>query len=203
MKNLLLFTALVSFSFASAQITTNAGTFNKPAAGETAFEMHFTPNIQGGSQFGEAQETNSNKDDIIDDKGTVSVMMRKFKDDSKAVRMFGSFDLNGSDADGADTTIDATFGYGIENHLAGAERLSTFWGYQGGIKLLNMGGDDVNFGLAGGVFAGADYYIIPKVYIGTEFGFGLDIDAPGADGADTKYRIGHDLTANFRLGFRL
>ena len=30
MKNFLLFIALVSFSFASAQITTNAGTFNKP-----------------------------------------------------------------------------------------------------------------------------------------------------------------------------
>ena len=202
MKNLLLFTALVSFSFASAQITTDAGTFNKPAAGETAFEMHFTPNITGGSQFGDAQETNSNNDGVID-KGTVSVMMRKFKDDSKAVRMFGSFDLNGSDEEGADTIINATFGYGIENHLAGAERLSTFWGYQGGIKLLNIGGDDVNFGLAGGVFVGADYYIIPKVYIGTEFGFGLDIDAPGGDAADTSYRIGHDLTANFRLGFRL
>ena len=201
MKKLLLVVAIASFGIASAQITTNAGTFNKPAAGETAFEMHFTPNITGGSQFGDAQETNSDADAIID-KGTVSVMMRKFKDDSKAVRMFGSFDLNGSDADGDDTIIDATFGYGIENHFSGAERLSTYWGYQGGIKLLNIGGDDVNFGLAGGVFVGADYYIIPKVYIGTEFGFGLDIDAPGGD-ADASYSIGHDLTANFRLGFRL
>ena len=51
MKNLLLFTALVSFSFASAQITTNAGTFNKPAAGETAFEMHFTPNLDGAAML--------------------------------------------------------------------------------------------------------------------------------------------------------
>ena len=41
MKNFLLFIALVSFSFASAQITTNAGTFNKPAEGETAFEFQF------------------------------------------------------------------------------------------------------------------------------------------------------------------
>ena len=201
MKKLLLVVAIASFGIASAQITTNAGTFTKPSAGETAFEMHFTPNITGGSQFGEAQENISNTG--VSGEGTVSVMMRKFKDDSRAVRMFGSFDLNGSDAEGADTIIDATFGYGIENHLAGAERLSTFWGYQGGIKLLNIGGDDVNFGLAGGLFVGADYYIIPKVYIGTEFGFGLDIDAPGADAANTSYSIGHDLTANFRLGFRL
>ena len=45
MKNFLLFIALVSFSFASAQITTNAGTFNKPGEGETAFEFQFMPNL--------------------------------------------------------------------------------------------------------------------------------------------------------------
>ncbi|MDB4178554.1 hypothetical protein N9759_00945 [Flavobacteriaceae bacterium] len=195
MKNLLLFTALLTFSFASAQITTDAGTFNKPSAGETAFEMHFTPNLQGGSQFGDAQENLSGE--------TIAVMMRRFKDDSKAVRMFGSFELNGSDVDDADTIIDATFGYGIENHLAGAERLSTFWGYQGGLQLLNIGGDDVDFGIAGGVFVGADYYIIPKVYIGTEFGFGLNIAAEGGDDGVTTYGLGHNLSANFRLGFRL
>jgi len=195
MKKLLLVVAIASFGIASAQITTNAGTFTKPSAGETAFEMHFTPNLQGSAQFGEAQENLSG--------GIVSVMMRRFKDDSKAVRMFGSFDLNGSDADGADTIIDATFGYGIENHLSGADRLSTFWGYQGGISLLNIGGDDVDFGLAGGVFVGADYYIIPKVYIGTEFGFGLLIDAEGGDAGNTNYSLGHNLSANLRLGFRL
>ena len=37
MKNLLLFTALLTFSFGSAQITTDAGTFNKPSAGENCF----------------------------------------------------------------------------------------------------------------------------------------------------------------------
>jgi hypothetical protein len=195
MKKLLLITALATFSFATAQISTNAGTFNKPAAGETAFEMHFTPNLQGGTQFGAPQENL--------DGGTVSVMMRKFKSESKAVRMFGNFDLNGSDAEGADTIANATFGYGIENHLAGAERLSTFWGYQGGLQLLNLGGDDVDFGIAGGVFVGADYYIIPKVYIGTEFGYGLSIASEGGDDGDTTYGLGHNLSANFRIGFRL
>ena len=195
MKNLLIFTALLTFSFGSAQITTDAGTFNKPSAGETAFEMHFTPNLQGGSQFGDAQENLGGE--------TIAVMMRRFKDDSKAVRMFGSFELNGSDVEGDDTIVNATFGYGIENHLAGAERLSTFWGYQGGLKIENIGGDDVDFGLAAGVFVGADYYIIPKVYIGTEFGFGLDVDAKGGDAGDTTYGLGHNLSANFRLGFRL
>ena len=51
MKNFLLFIALVSFSFASAQITTNAGTFNKPTEGETAFEFNFMPNLDGTTMF--------------------------------------------------------------------------------------------------------------------------------------------------------
>ena len=195
MKKLLLIAALSIFAFGSAQISTNAGTFTKPAAGDVAFEMHFTPNLQGSSQFGEAQENLNGS--------TVAVMMRKWKEDSKAVRMFGEFELNGSSEDGVDTIIDAMFGYGIENHLTGAERLSTFWGYQGCIAIENIGGDDVDFGLAGGVFVGADYYIIPKVYIGTEFGFGLSIDAEGGDNGETDFGLGHNLSANFRVGFRL
>ena len=195
MKKLLLIAALSIFAFGSAQISTNAGTFTKPAAGDVAFEMHFTPNLQGTSQFGEAQENLTGS--------TVAVMMRKWKDESKAVRMAADFSLSGSDEDGADTIIDVTFGYGIENHLAGAERLSTFWGYQGGIAIENIGADDVDFGLAGGVFVGADYYIIPKVYIGTEFGFGLDIMAEGGDNGNTTFDLDHNLSANFRLGFRL
>ena len=190
MKKLLLITALVSFSFASAQITTNAGTFNKPSAGETAFEMHFTPNLQGGSQFGEAQENLSGE--------TIGVMMRKWKSDTKVVRMSGDFDLMSGD----DTIVNATFGYGIENHFSGAERLSTFWGYQGGLSIDNIGGDDIDFGIAAGLFVGADYYIMPKVYVGTEFGFGLSVDAPGGDAA-TTFEIGHNLSGNLRIGFRL
>ncbi|MFL2623935.1 MAG: hypothetical protein ACJ0P6_05495 [Flavobacteriaceae bacterium] len=195
MKKLLLTAALSIFAFGSAQISTNAGTFNKPSAGDIAFEMHFTPNLQGSSQFGEAQENLTGS--------TIAVMMRKWRDDSKAVRMYGDFNLNGSDADGADTIINAKFGYGIENHLAGAERLSTFWGYQGGIAIENIGGDDIDFGLAGGVFVGADYYIIPKVYIGTEFGFGLDVTAEGGDNGNTTFELDHNLSANFRIGFML
>lgn len=195
MKKLLLTAALSIFAFGTAQITTNAGTFNKPSAGDTAFEMHFTPNLQGTGQFGEAQENLTGS--------TVAVMMRKWSDDSKATRMFGEFDLMGSDADGVDTIANVTFGYGIENHLAGAERLSTFWGYQGGIQVLNIGGDDIDFGLAGGVFVGADYYIIPKVYIGTEFGFGLEVASEGGDAGDTDFELGHNLSANFRIGFML
>ena len=75
MKNFLLFIALVSFSFASAQITTNAGTFNKPGEGETAFEFQFMPNLDGNAMFADQ----------------ATVMMRRFKSDTKAVRWTGRF----------------------------------------------------------------------------------------------------------------
>ena len=46
---------------------------------------------------------------------------------------------------------------------------------------------------------GADYYIIPKVYIGTEIGYGLGIIS--AD--DTAFALDGSVTGMLRLGFRL
>ena len=102
MKNFLLFIALVSFSFASAQITTNAGTFNKPAEGETAFEFNFMPNLDGTTMFTDK----------------ANVMMRKFKSDTRAVSLQSIFKcmlIRG--VEGSDMTYGIGLGYGIENHL--------------------------------------------------------------------------------------
>ena len=186
MKNLLLFTALVTFSFASAQITTNAGTFNKPTAGDTAFEMKFMPNLDGTAMFAESSS------------GTL--MMRSFKSDTKATRISASLTIADSGTDDSDTTFKAKIGYGIENHFSGAERLSTFWGYGGNLGFEDEGGNtDSVFTIGGGVFLGADYYILPKVYVGTEFGYNLGIVA--AD--DTAFGLAGNVTGMLRLGFRL
>ena len=142
MKNFLLFIALVSFSFASAQITTNAGTFNKPSEGETAFEFNFMPNLDGTTMFTEK----------------ATVMMRRFKSDTKAVRWTASLQLDDDGQDGTDMTYDVSLGYGIENHFAGAERLSTFWGYSGRVSYADAGveGVDGAIGVGVGAFVGAD-----------------------------------------------
>ncbi len=187
MKNLLLFTALVSFSFASAQITTNAGTFNKPAAGDTAFEMNFMPNLDGAAMFAESNS------------GTL--MMRSFKSETRATRISASLTVLDTGEEDSSTSYVASVGYGIENHFSGAERLSTYWGYGANLGLADSGEDDSDsvVTLGAGVFLGADYYIIPKVYIGTEIGYGLSILAA----EDTGFGLSGGVTGMLRLGFRL
>ncbi|MDC1199299.1 hypothetical protein N8069_01775 [Flavobacteriaceae bacterium] len=200
MKKLLLFTALASFTFASAQVTTNAGTFNKPAEGDTAFEMQFMPNLDGAAMFA--------------DNG-YQVTMRKFESADKAVRWSASLNVDGSDADDSDMVYDLKLGYGVENHFAGAERLSTFWGYQGNVGFGSgeattttdpNTGDvttvdaETSFSLGAGVFLGADYYIMPKVYVGVEMGYGLDVES----GSDLMtYGLSGSITGMMRFGFRL
>ena len=195
MKKLLLFTALASFSFASAQVTTNAGTFNKPAEGDTAFEMQFMPNLDGAAMFA--------------DNG-YQATMRKFESATKAVRWSASLDLSGSDVEDSDAVWNLALGYGVENHFAGAERLSTYWGYGGNVSVGSgeAGQDDegnavdaeTSFGVGAGVFLGADYYIMPKVYVGVEMGWGLDIES----GNDVmEFGLDGSLTGMMRFGFRL
>ena len=195
MKKLLLFTALASFTFASAQVTTNAGTFNKPAEGDTAFEMQFMPNLDGAAMFA--------------DNG-YQATMRKFESATKAVRWSASLDLSGSDVEDSDAVWNLALGYGVENHFAGSERLSTFWGYQGavnvgsGVASTDADGNAVDaetsFGVGAGVFLGADYYIMPKVYVGVEMGYGLSISS----GSDLMtYGLSGGVNGMMRVGFRL
>ena len=193
MKNLLLFIALVSFSFASAQITTNAGTFNKPSEGETAFEFNFMPNLDGSTMFTDK----------------ANVMMRKFKSDSRAVRYTASLNVSDSGVEGSDMTYAVGLGYGIENHFSGAERLYTYWGYGAGVGYFDAGTEtddagnetDLNgFTIGANAFIGADYYIIPKVYVGLELNYGLGVSS----GDDiTSWGLDGGVTGMMRVGFRL
>ena len=199
MKKVLLIIALASFSFASAQITTNAGTFNKPAEGDTAFEFQFMPNLDGSAMFDDAGAT---------------VTMRKFKSATKAVRWSAS--LGVSDTGVKDDAMDYSvgLGYGIENHFAGAERLSTYWGYGASLGYEGFGDSkttdpdtgivtdvegDGTFSIGGGLFLGADYYIMPKVYVGLEMAYGLSV----VSGDDTGWGLEGGVNAMLRVGFRL
>ena len=203
MKKLLIVLALVNYTLASAQITTNAGTFNKPSQGDTAFEMQFMPNLDGTAMFADRGAT---------------VTMRKFESESKAVRWSASLDVFDDGVDDTDIAYSVGLGYGIENHFGGAERLSTFWGYQAGISYADFGrswdiegegegeGEDSEtdgsgvFGVGVGVFLGADYYIMPKVYIGVEMGYSLAV----ASGDDiTAWGLGGGVNGMMRVGFRL
>lgn len=199
MKKLFLFFALASFSIASAQITTNAGTFNKPAEGDTAFEMQFMPNLDGSAMFA--------------DKGA-TLTMRKFQSESKAVRWSASLYATDSGVEGSAMTNAVGLGYGVENHFKGAERLSTFWGYGGSLRYDSIGDEEVDdefgdtytvegktaIGAGAGLFLGADYYILPKVYVGIEWGYGLNISSSDDN---TAWALSGGVNGMMRVGFRL
>ena len=193
MRNLLLLTALSIFTFGNAQITTDAGAYTKPSTGDTMIEATFTPNFSNAAQFAMSEVSGG------------AMYMRKFKSDTKAMRDMAQFAYADSGVENSDATFGLAAGIGVENHWTGAERLSTYWGYQAALSFADQGNDVTSLGLGASLFLGADYYIVPNVYVGMEFGYGLGI-ASTDDGTDDVTAIsfgGADVTGNFRIGFRL
>jgi hypothetical protein len=80
-------------------------------------------------------------------------------------------------------------GFGFEKHLIGAERLSTYIGTDAQIaygqytyrevydETAKHGQSGFAFGLRG--FTGMDYYIMPKIYLGVEIGYGFSLNTYG------------------------
>ena len=124
--------------------------------------------------------------------------------------------VNSSKDEGAgkpDTEFSVGLSYGIENHMAGAERLSTYWGYEGNVGYVAsngtaatspVAGKYTQLGLGGNVFTGFDYYIMPKIYLGAEVSYGLAITSTTPDGGDgyTKIQLAPGITPSFRLGWQ-
>lgn len=210
MKKIILSTvALFAFGIASAQIKTDAGTFSKPAAGTMIMEVNFSPNVTGTTGGGIFSLQN------ISPAGLLGVKVRKFNSDKSALRLSGNLEVNNSsakDAAGnkADTEFKVGVGIGMEHHMAGAERLSTYWGYEANLAYLSTNNADITlkntakFGLGAGVFTGFDYYIMPKVYLGAEVSYGVAVVNEKADGGDsvTGIKLAPGITPNFRLGWQ-
>ena len=167
---------------------------------------------------------------------------RKFSSETMAHRFLVNLSMGSSTdkdvvtdpAGNKDITVKSSqrgiaLGYGIEKHLTGAERLST---YVGGDVMVGtaryaasaeFSDDDPKvsqgaFGVSLRGFTGMDYYIVPKVYLGLELGMGLGFSSVGATKAEGKL-AGADLKdadnkssdvlltpyimPSFRLGYRL
>ena len=206
--------ALCAFGFANAQIKTEAGTFTKPVSGTYIMEANMTPNIAGGGGIFSLPTLNN-------DLGMVGIKVRNFSADSKAVRMSANLTVRNSGVEGENTEFSIGAGYGIENHMAGAERLSTYWGYEGNVGYVSsngkagevdpVSGDVTGFeakstklGLGGNLFTGFDYYIMPKIYLGVEVSYALAVTSTTPDGGDatTKFELAPGITPTFRLGWQ-
>lgn len=202
--------AVVAFGQSYGQtIKTDAGTFTKPKAGDIIFEVNFAPDLTGKSLF--------SLPTLSSDLGLVGVKGRKFVTDTKAYRAIANLSILDSGVKGQTTNFTIGAGLGVENHLKGAERLSTYWGYEGKIGYVSgsetitdeFGHEDVvkgsKFGLGANVFTGFDYYIIPNIYLGVEISYGIAIAniSPEIGDSTTKFELAPGISPSFRLGWRL
>lgn len=192
--------AIFAFGVASAQTKTDAGTFTKPTAGSMQVEVTFTPNLAGAGMF-----ANPNVNGVP----TTGLRLRKFSSDTKAMRY--SANLTYADTglkDAAGEKVPAAYnvavGIGIENHMKGAERLSTYWGYEGALMLGKDAAKTSSVGVGAQLFTGCDYYIMPNIYLGAEVNFGLNVLSVKPDGGDgvTSINLNPGINPNLRLGWR-
>ena len=209
--------AIFTVGVASAQIKTDAGTFEKPKAGTWIMEAVMTPNIAGGGIFSLPGVSNS-------ELGILGVKARKFSSDTKAIRFAGTLEVNqsgekitGTD-DNAPMEFTVAFGIGVEHHMTGAERLSTYWGYEANLGYVSANSTEVidgetvifddkstKLGLGANVFTGFDYYIMPKIYLGAEISYGLAYTSSKAgEDADAvnKIELAPSITPSFRIGWQ-
>ncbi len=181
-KIILSIVAVLAFGYANAQIKTDAGTFGKPTAGTIIMEVTMTPNIAGGGIF--------SLPTLNSELGLIGIKARKFSSDKQALRVAANLSvLSSGEEDAAGDKEDTEFAVGVavgmEHHMAGAERLSTYWGYEGNLGYVSGttvkvdGASTSTFGI--GVNAGADYYFVNHIYLGIEVGLGFSSTSEGEE----------------------
>jgi|LSQX01.2.fsa_nt_gb hypothetical protein len=155
---------------ANAQIT-------KPQAGNLFFEL-------------KATGISSLQADLNQTYG--GFLFRKFTSEKFAHRFSGDFGM----VIGDETMLNfAEFGWGLEYHLKGSERISTYWGHDLGVRGEN---DFDNILLRAGLFTGFDFFLVDGLYTGAEVGFRLIL---GLDPVQIEFP-GTSLNAGLKLGYR-
>lgn len=169
----------VCISFAEAQSIT------KPVKGDRLFEL----SASGINELGA---------DLNTTRG--GLMIRNFISDKKVRRLAANLNLQFEIAEGGKKRFnEISLAYGIENHMKGSSRMSTYWGYAGGLNMEST--DDI--AVAGGAFTGFDYYLADGLYIGTEVGYNALISI--REGGESDFGLslpGAAMNGAFRMGYR-
>lgn len=116
------------------------------------------------------------------------LMIRDFITNNNVRRISADFKFSMGDAF---TVSDLTLNYGNEKHMKGTDKMSPYWGWDGGIKLKNFADGKLdNLSLNCGLFTGFDYYITDGIYLGAEIGYSLNLEmnpfSIGSNGAATR-----------------
>jgi len=191
MKKFLSLAFLLAFSLG----ITKAQTITKPVKGDLLFEL----SASGINELGVG--LNATKGGL---------MVRQFTADNKARRLAANLDLQFELFDtlvinsafsrpGQKRFNEISLSYGIENHLKGSKRMSTYWGYAGGLKLAST--DFI--ALSGGAFTGFDYYLADGLYIGSEVGYNAFLTFREYGQNALGFSIpGATINGAFRMGYR-
>lgn len=214
MKKIILTAAAVfAFSFANAQdLTSKKGEPYLPEAGDWGISfkadnlLNFVGNafnaqgndINAGSPAGNNAVSNSNS--------SGSFTGKKFKTANQADRYTVGFQLannsvtNGTGVKTVDTDLNLEVGIGKE-WRRGKTRLQGFYGYDllAGLDLINstkttpvsgpsstVKNSGVGFNVGAQGFLGAEYFIFPKIAIGAQYTYGVNIDIKGSTGGASK-----------------
>ncbi|GGK76798.1 outer membrane beta-barrel protein [Rufibacter glacialis] len=207
------------FTLGSAAMAQDGGGI-KPAAGEVTAEVQLS--LTDGSTVG---------------LGLNQLRGRYFLSPTTAVRASFTMEVQNDDFndDFNRTSTLLQFAPGIEKHFAGTDRLSPYVGGEIRITKLYSSQESDNLDIEGawsnsgnsnnltnrnyfgwglGVVAGADYYFAKHVYLGVEFGLGIQYRTEGEvdikpstgptrtlEGENGFFRLGSSVNSGLRLGF--
>lgn len=119
--------------------------------------------------------------------GGFSFVGKKFVQDNQAVRYIANLNLNYNkvkDVDGT-TSFGITGGMGKE-WRKGSTRLQGFYGVDGVVGIGVPGKDLLNFMIGAQGFAGAEYFIFPKVSLGAQYAYPVVISYSSSKNPDTS-----------------
>ena len=204
MKKIFLFCASIALvGTMNAQLTSKKGENYLPEAGDYAIGAdassmlsYFGNMLNGGTNTGFGMGFTN---------GATAITGKKFMTDKMAYRGMvrlgvGSTSVttpNGANEDVVKTSYNnVTLGGGVE-YRRGSTRLQ---GYYGAMAMVGLGGGKTSyeygagvvdgqttetkagstFGLGVRAFVGAEYFVLPKISIGGEFGWGLGLSSTGA-----------------------
>jgi len=203
----LLFGAMIAFapSQINAQIRNDRGTFNMPGKGDILIETNASLDLSGGPVFGlnDGFLTNLNQGLNATAVGMPAgyvarampiVKMRKFMSNGMAARMMMNLSYSSGKTEVAGienkhNNFGFALGLGLEKIFTPAERLNTYIGADVMVGVARIGVktetapklDNHQTGFAVGfrAFTGMDYYVLPKVYLGLELGWGIGYNSYG------------------------
>lgn len=213
MKRIILSLAVVfAFNFANAQdLTSSKGEPYLPQAGDWSVGFNATSALEyiGNAFNGNTGNKGANlfgaNSAIPYVNGGFSFVGKKFTEDNKATRYIGHLNVNvGSEKVGnADSKTTTSFGLvgGIgKEWRKGSTRLQGFYGADVFAGFGIPGESQFSFIVGAQGFVGAEYFVFPKVSLGAQYAYGVNIGLVSkGEIKDDAGNVTHPKSSNFGL----